>query len=129
MSTNIPSDFVIWTLTVPSAPKLLIKLKLTYTLVSTLFCGTSNRFYKGHKDLHQFFEVPQRSVKIKIYDSFYYLFRIGMVRIKDSFPDLLWNNFFWNYYSFIYLSVDLQELYQQQLYLILRCLQNLIVLP
>ena len=82
MSTNIPLDSVILNLTLPSVSKLLIKMKLTITLIFTFLCGTSNRFYKGHKGLHQFFEVPKRSVNIKIYDSFYYLFRIGMVRVK-----------------------------------------------
>ena len=82
MSNNIPLDSVILNLTLPSVPKLLIKIKLTKTLILIFLSCTSNRFYKGHKGRHQFFEVLQSSVKIKIYDSFYYLFRIGMVRVK-----------------------------------------------
>ena len=36
----------------------------------------------GHKGLYQFFEELQRSVKIKISDSVYYLLTIGIVRVK-----------------------------------------------
>ena len=66
----------------PSVPKLLIKIKLMQALIFIFLCVTSDRFFMGHKGLYQFFEELQRSVKIKISDSVYYLLTIGIVRVK-----------------------------------------------
>ena len=59
--------------------------KLTSIFIFTLLCGASKGFMKALKALKAFikpFEVPQRSVKIKILINFY--FNINFLNAQDG---------------------------------------------
>ena len=56
--------------------------KLTSIFIFTLLCGASKGFIKALKAFIKPFEVPQRSVKIKILINFY--FNINFLNAQDG---------------------------------------------
>ena len=56
--------------------------KLTSIFIFTLLCGASKGFMKALKAFIKPFEVPQRSVKIKILINFY--FNINFLNAQDG---------------------------------------------
>ena len=56
--------------------------KLTSIFIFTLLCGASKGFMKALKAFIKPFEVPQRSVKIKILVNFY--FNINFLNAQDG---------------------------------------------